>query len=148
MNTFFRKLGWMIRRGNKEAELQEEIQFHLDEESEERLADGLGREDARWAAKREPDHRPCRARSVEQPLNVGNRGHTARPVHADAVLHQVQNQQRRCGTLKRDGLEFGPWRRLHRVPIVKNIGGRKRCRERNHERRGQGSSTATQIPQV
>ena len=29
MNAFFRKLRWLIGRRNKEAELREELQFHL-----------------------------------------------------------------------------------------------------------------------
>ena len=37
MNAFFRKLGWLMNRRSKEAELQEEIQFHLDEENAESL---------------------------------------------------------------------------------------------------------------
>ncbi len=39
--TFFRKLGWWRRRDRKQAELGEELQFHLDEEAAEREADGL-----------------------------------------------------------------------------------------------------------
>ncbi len=53
MPQFFRKLGWLMRRPGKEAELQEEIQFHLDEEAEERRAQGLAGEEARRAACRE-----------------------------------------------------------------------------------------------
>ena len=30
MNSFFRKLRWLTRRSDKEAELREELQFHLD----------------------------------------------------------------------------------------------------------------------
>ncbi len=53
MTPFFRKLGWLMRRPRKEAELQEEIQFHLGEEAEERQAQGLAGEEARRAAGRE-----------------------------------------------------------------------------------------------
>jgi hypothetical protein len=34
MNSFFRKLRWLTERHNKEAELREELQFHLEEEAE------------------------------------------------------------------------------------------------------------------
>ena len=37
----------------KEAELREELQFHLDEEAEERQASRVAAEEARWAARRE-----------------------------------------------------------------------------------------------
>src|SRR5262252_3909551 len=53
MNAFFRKLGWLFKRRVKEAELQEEIQFHLDEEAEERQASGLSSAAAQLAARRE-----------------------------------------------------------------------------------------------
>ena len=53
MKSFFRKLGWLMRRPDKEAELQEELQFHLDEEAGERQAQGLAAEEARRAARRE-----------------------------------------------------------------------------------------------
>ena len=38
MTSFFRKLRWLMRRPGKEAELQEELQFHLEEEAGERQA--------------------------------------------------------------------------------------------------------------
>jgi predicted permease len=53
MKAFFRKLRWLIDRSGKEAELREELQFHLAEEAEERRADGLSEDEARWAARRE-----------------------------------------------------------------------------------------------
>jgi macrolide transport system ATP-binding/permease protein len=53
MNSFFRKLVWLTQRRNKEAELREELQFHLEEEAEQRREAGLGEEKARWAARRE-----------------------------------------------------------------------------------------------
>jgi predicted permease len=52
MNSFFRKLSWLSQRRRKEAELQEELQFHLDEEAEEHQAEGSA-EEAKWAARRE-----------------------------------------------------------------------------------------------
>jgi putative ABC transport system permease protein len=53
MNAFFRKLRWLIERSDKDAELREELQFHLEEEADERRADGLAEDEARWAARRE-----------------------------------------------------------------------------------------------
>ncbi len=53
MSAFFRKLRWLTRRNRKEAELREELQFHLEEEAEERHARGLAEEEAWWAARRE-----------------------------------------------------------------------------------------------
>jgi hypothetical protein len=41
--TFLRKLIWLVRRGRKDAELREELQFHLDEDISERVAEGLPR---------------------------------------------------------------------------------------------------------
>jgi macrolide transport system ATP-binding/permease protein len=53
MKSFFRKLKWLTQRRSKESELQEELQFHLDEEVEQRRDAGLTREDATWAARRD-----------------------------------------------------------------------------------------------
>jgi predicted permease len=53
MNAFFRKLRWLIDRSGKEAELREELQFHLSEEAEERQAAGMSEREARWAARRD-----------------------------------------------------------------------------------------------
>jgi putative ABC transport system permease protein len=53
MNSFLRKLTWLMQRGRKEAELQEELQFHIDEETEQRQFDGLSTSDARSAAHRD-----------------------------------------------------------------------------------------------
>src|SRR5262245_45036446 len=53
MISFFRKLAWLTRRPNKEAELREELQFHLEEESGELQERGLASEEARRAARRE-----------------------------------------------------------------------------------------------
>src|SRR4051812_27744481 len=52
MNSFFRKLLWLTRRSDKEAELREELQFHLEQEAEQRQDDGLAEHEARWAARR------------------------------------------------------------------------------------------------
>jgi macrolide transport system ATP-binding/permease protein len=53
MSSFFRKLQWLVQRRKKEAELREELEFHLDEESEERSAGGLPEEQARFEARRD-----------------------------------------------------------------------------------------------
>ncbi len=53
MTSFFRKLSWLMRRRRKEAELEEELRFHLDEEAEQRQAEGLSTKEARWAARRD-----------------------------------------------------------------------------------------------
>lgn len=53
MNSFFRKLRWLTQRRNKESELHEELQFHLEEEAEQRQEDGQTEDEARWAARRE-----------------------------------------------------------------------------------------------
>ena len=53
MNSFFRKLRWFIRRSEKEAELREELEFHLAEDASERQAAGLDVEEAQRAARRE-----------------------------------------------------------------------------------------------
>jgi macrolide transport system ATP-binding/permease protein len=53
MTSFFRKLRWLMRRPDKELELKEELQFHLEEEAGERQAQGLGGEEAPRAARRE-----------------------------------------------------------------------------------------------
>lgn len=53
MRSFLRKLRWLTERRAKEEELREELQFHLDEEAEERRGLGLSPEDARYAALRE-----------------------------------------------------------------------------------------------
>ncbi len=53
MTSFFRKLSWLLRRRSKEAELRDELQFHLEEEAGEREAAGLANEDAHRAARRD-----------------------------------------------------------------------------------------------
>jgi macrolide transport system ATP-binding/permease protein len=52
MTSFFRKLRWLTERRHKEAELRQELQFHLDEESEALRRDGLTEDEARSAARR------------------------------------------------------------------------------------------------
>src|SRR5207253_9932697 len=53
MKSLFRKLRWLMRRPAKETELQEEIQFHLEEEAALRRAQGLAAEAALRAAQRD-----------------------------------------------------------------------------------------------
>ena len=53
MKSFFRKLRWLIQGSDKEAELREELQFHLEEEAEQRRHDGLAEDEARLTARRE-----------------------------------------------------------------------------------------------
>jgi len=51
MNSFFRKLRWLAQRRDKEAELREELRFHLDEEAGQRQEDGVAADEARFAAR-------------------------------------------------------------------------------------------------
>ena len=53
MTSFLRKLRWLTRRRRKEDELNEELRFHLEEEAEQRQAEGLAPEQAKWAARRD-----------------------------------------------------------------------------------------------
>jgi putative ABC transport system permease protein len=53
MNAFLRKLSWLIGRRRREAELQEELQFHLDKEAEQQQLDGLSAANATAAAHRD-----------------------------------------------------------------------------------------------
>jgi putative ABC transport system permease protein len=53
MNSFFRKLRWLTRRADKEAELREELQFHLEQEAQQCQEGGLSKDEARWVAHRE-----------------------------------------------------------------------------------------------
>src|SRR5690348_3922308 len=52
MTSWFRRLLWRVRRKQREADLQEELAFHLNVEADERLEDGLAAQDARLAARR------------------------------------------------------------------------------------------------
>jgi hypothetical protein len=51
--TLFRKLLWWVQRRRREADLREELAFHLDEEADARHADGVPSEQARLAARRD-----------------------------------------------------------------------------------------------
>jgi len=53
MTSFFRKLSWWARRRSREAELEEEIRFHLEEETGQRQAEGLPQNEAHQAARRD-----------------------------------------------------------------------------------------------
>jgi len=53
MNAFFRKLRWLTERRDKEADLREELRFHLEEEADLRRGEGIPADEARWAARRE-----------------------------------------------------------------------------------------------
>jgi macrolide transport system ATP-binding/permease protein len=53
MKLLFRKLVWLFQRRRKEAELQEELQFHLDEEADERRTEEMPAEAARRIARLE-----------------------------------------------------------------------------------------------
>jgi predicted permease len=53
MNPFFQKLRSLIYRRRKEEDLRDELQFHLDEEAEERQEEGLPGDEARRAARRD-----------------------------------------------------------------------------------------------
>ena len=53
MNPFFQKLRSLMHRRRKEDDLRDELQFHLDEETEERQAEGLPGDEARHAARRD-----------------------------------------------------------------------------------------------
>jgi hypothetical protein len=47
------KLRWLTRRSRKEAELRDELQFHLEQEGAEAEAAGLAADRAKWAARRD-----------------------------------------------------------------------------------------------
>jgi len=53
MTSPLRKFKWWVHRRRKEAELREELQFHLANEADERQAEGLTEDEARWAASRD-----------------------------------------------------------------------------------------------
>ena len=53
MTALFRKIQWWLRRRRREADLREELQFHLEEEKETRQAGGLSTEEAARAARRD-----------------------------------------------------------------------------------------------
>jgi hypothetical protein len=51
MSSFFRKLRWLTQRSDKDAELRQELQFHLEEEAASRHESGLADDKARQAAR-------------------------------------------------------------------------------------------------
>ena len=53
MTEFFRKLSWLAQRRRKEQDLDEELRFHLEEESERLQEQGLAARQAQFAARRE-----------------------------------------------------------------------------------------------
>jgi macrolide transport system ATP-binding/permease protein len=53
MTPFLRKLRSLARSRRREAELDEELQFHLDEEIDSRTAEGVPIDEARYAARRD-----------------------------------------------------------------------------------------------
>ncbi len=53
MMTWFRKLRWLTQRRRREAELSEELEFHLSEEAKLREEDGEAQDAAQFAARRE-----------------------------------------------------------------------------------------------
>jgi macrolide transport system ATP-binding/permease protein len=53
MMSLLRRLQWWLRGSRKEAQLREELQFHLAKEAEERRAAGLRADEARSAAQRD-----------------------------------------------------------------------------------------------
>jgi macrolide transport system ATP-binding/permease protein len=53
MTSLFRKLTWWLHRRRRERELDEELQFHLEEERDEQRASGLAASQAAWAARRD-----------------------------------------------------------------------------------------------
>jgi len=53
MSRLLPKFNWLLRRHSKEDELRQELEFHLDEETELRREEGLASEQARWAARRD-----------------------------------------------------------------------------------------------
>ena len=53
MISFFRKLGWLTQRRSREEQLIAELQFHLEEDADERRAAGVAAQEARWAERRE-----------------------------------------------------------------------------------------------
>jgi predicted permease len=53
MSSFWRKVLWLKHRSDKDAELREELQFHLEEEAEQHRGPGIAEHDAQLAARRE-----------------------------------------------------------------------------------------------
>ena len=85
MRALVRKLTWWVQRRRKEAELADELQFHLAQEAEELRAAGMrtrtrsGRRDGIWAARSAcvkssgtVDLAPCRRTRQRSPLRVAD----------------------------------------------------------------------------
>ena len=53
MTMLFRRFAWWLRQRRKEAELGEELQFHLEQEARERLEAGAREDEASFAARRD-----------------------------------------------------------------------------------------------
>ncbi|MGA8026110.1 MAG: ABC transporter permease [Bryobacteraceae bacterium] len=53
MRRLLRRLGWLLQRSRKDAELNQELQFHLEEETDERRERGAEEHEAKWAARRD-----------------------------------------------------------------------------------------------
>ena len=53
MRSLGRRLGWLLQRSRRDAELSQELQFHLEEEAQERQERGTEEQEARWAARRD-----------------------------------------------------------------------------------------------
>jgi hypothetical protein len=53
MRSVLRRFMWWLRPHWKEAELREELEFHVEQEAIERRSAGLSDEEARWAAHRD-----------------------------------------------------------------------------------------------
>ncbi len=53
MKSLLHKLRCLLRRADKEAELREELQFHIERDAEQRQEDGVAEREAGWAARRE-----------------------------------------------------------------------------------------------
>jgi predicted permease len=53
MTMLFRRFAWWLRQRRKEAELGEELQFHLEQEARERLEAGAPEDEASFAARRD-----------------------------------------------------------------------------------------------
>jgi|SRR5690242_12653165 hypothetical protein len=51
--SFFRILQWLLQRTRKSEEIREELQFHLEEEAQQRQAGGLTEDEAHRAARHE-----------------------------------------------------------------------------------------------
>ena len=94
MTSFFRKLAWWRQRRRKEDELREELQFHLEEEADERQADGLPEDEAQMGRPPRPGQRDAAAGRHARGVDVDaaratGAGHPLRPAH-DGRQQDVQ----------------------------------------------------------